>query len=353
MFICLIMHDQSKPSHTTFHQVSAAANTADIFVTGASGLVGSNLIRQLVAEGKKVKALYRKQIPDIADKQHVLWVEGDILDVISLDEAMQGVKHVYHCAAIVSFSAHMKYALFKTNIEGTANVVNAALNNGVKKLCYVSSVAALGRTKDGSQINEKTVWTEESNMSNYSKSKYLAEVEVWRGVAEGLKAVMVNPSVILGAGNWNDGSTRVFKTAYEEFPWYTDGVTGFVDVKDVANAMIRLMESDISGERFLLNAENKPYKEVFTTIAESFGKRPPHKKVNRVLAEIVRLTEAVKSRFTGEAPLLTKETSEAAQSVVRFDNSKLKKHLPGFEYTALDETIARICGELKEKYRLN
>ena len=162
----------------------------------------------------------------------------------------------------------------------------------------------------------------------------------------------VNPSIILGAGNWNDGSTKIFKTAYDEFPWYSEGVTGFVDVNDVANAIIRLMESNISGEKFILNAANKPYKEVFTLIANAFSKKPPHKKVSRLMAGIVWRADAIKSMFTGSQPLLTKETAEAAQSIILYDNSKLKKHLPSFNYTPFEDSIYRICSELKEKNRL-
>jgi nucleoside-diphosphate-sugar epimerase len=326
--------------------------TSYSFVTGGSGLVGSHVIQQLLKEGKKVKALYRNEIPDIAGKEKVTWVKGDILDVIALDEALEGVERVYHCAAIVSFNSKRKGELFKTNIEGTANVVNAALNAGVKKLCFVSSVAALGKVKNGITINEKMTWSEESNDSNYAKSKYLAEVEVWRGIAEGLQAVIVNPAIILGAADWNEGSTKIFKTAYEEFPWYTEGITGFVDVADVANVMIQLMASSISGEKFILSAENKQYKEVFTLAATAFGKKAPHKKVTRLIANIVWRLEALKAIFTGEDPLLTRETAEAAQQIVVFDNSKLKSYLPSFAYTPLPETIKRVCGQLKEKHKL-
>jgi dihydroflavonol-4-reductase len=326
--------------------------TKSILVTGGTGLVGSHLIQQLVKKGKKVKALYRKEIPSIKGLEDVLWTKGDILDVISLDEAMADVDHVYHCAAIVSFNPRKKRELFQTNIEGTANVVNACLRAAVEKLCFVSSVAALGKSKKGIEINEKTAWTEDSNISSYGKSKYLAEVEVWRGIAEGLQAVIVNPSTILGAGDWNEGSTKIFKTAFEEFPWYTEGVTGFVDVKDVTNGMIQLMESNISAEKFILSAANRNFKEIFTLAAKSFEKKPPGKKVTPLMAHMVRYAEGIKAMFSGEDPLLTKETAEAAQSVVLFDNTKLRSFLPSFAYNSIEETISRVCGELKAKYEL-
>ncbi len=325
---------------------------AEVLVTGASGLVGSHLIKKLLSEGRKIKALYRSQIPDIKGKEDVEWIKGDILDIISLEEALQGVMKVYHCAAIVSFNPGMKDLLFKTNIEGTANVVNACINAGVKKLCFVSSVAALGKNRAGEEVTESLSWSEETNNSNYGKSKYLAEVEVWRGLAEGLEAVIVNPVIVLGAGNWNEGSTKIFKTAFEEFAWYTEGINGFVDAMDVASVMVQLMESDVSGERFILSSENKTYKQIFTSIANSFGKKPPTKKVTSIIASMVWRLEAIKSLFTRDQPLVTKETTNSAMSAVYFNNKKIKTFLPGFEFTPIAETIKRVCKELEEKYQL-
>lgn len=323
-----------------------------ILVTGATGLVGSHLLKTLADQGKTVKALYRSAIPATDHGNKVQWVQGDILDVVSLETAMQDVTEVYHCAAVVSFHPKTKTKLHKTNIEGTANVVNACLDAGVRKLLFVSSVAALGRIRQNEAINETMNWSEETSNSEYGKSKYLAEMEVWRGIGEGLKAVMVNPVIILGAGNWESGSTGIFKSAYREFPWYTDGVSGFVDVMDVVKAMILLMESDVVSERFILSAENLPYRDIFNKAAEQFHKKPPHKKVTPLLAAFVWRLEAIKGRFTGKDPLLTRETARTAQAKIFFDNSKLKKQIPGFSYTPLDETIKRICAELKEIYNL-
>ena len=320
------------------------------FITGGTGLVGAHLITQLVAAGKKVKALYRSTPPDNANG--VLWVKGDILDIIFLEEAMEDVDEVYHCAAMVSFNPAQKQAMFAANIEGTANVVNAALNAGVKKLCYVSSVAALGKTRAGKEVDETTPWSDQLNTSNYSKSKYYAEVEVWRGIGEGLKAVIVNPVIILGAGDWNDSSIKIFKTAFDEFPWYTDGIGGFVDVIDVVNAMMLLMDQDISGERFLLSAENRKYQEIFTWIATAFGKKPPRKKVTRFMAQVAWRLEAIKSAFTHKDPLLTAETAEAAQDVMKYNGSKIKSYVPRFSYTPIEETIKRTCRELININRL-
>jgi dihydroflavonol-4-reductase len=320
-----------------------------ILVTGGAGLLGKELITQLLAQGKEVRAIYNKTpLPDFhTDKLEQ--VQCNILDVTGLEDAMKGMEQVYHCAAIVTFNPKRKRELFKINIEGTANVVNAALDAGVKKMLHVSSVAALGRIRENEPVNETMNWTEETSNSRYGQSKYLAELEVWRGIGEGLDAIMVNPVLILGAGDWDGGSSRVFKSVYEEFPWYTDGVTGFVDVRDVARAMIQLMESNISAERFIISAEDRNFRDVFDLIAKSFGKKPPHKKVTPALAKIVWRLEAIKSRFTGKEPLITKETAATALAKVHFDNSKLKKYLPGFTYRTIEETITDTCALLQQK----
>jgi dihydroflavonol-4-reductase len=324
-----------------------------ILVTGATGLVGSHLIKALIAHGKSVRALYRSEIPSTFDSSAIDWFKADILDIVSLEEAMDGVTQVYHCAAIVSFTAKNKKALHHTNIEGTANIVNACLNAGVEKLLFVSSVAALGRIREDQAINESMNWTEETSNSEYGKSKYLAELEVWRGMGEGLNVVVVNPVIILGVGDWTKGSSAIFKSAYDEFPWYTEGSSGFVDVLDVVDAMVLLMESNISDQRFILSGANLPYRDIFTMIANAFHKKAPHKKVTTLLAEIVWRIEGIKGSITGKNPLLTKETSRTARTSVQFDNSKLLKTLPEFQYRNMQTSIERICSELKFRYHLS
>ncbi|GMV78074.1 MAG: NAD-dependent epimerase [Chitinophagaceae bacterium] len=322
-----------------------------ILVTGATGLVGSELLKQLSAQNKRVRALYCTTLPTQNSSKNIEWFQADILDVITLEEAMKDVTQVFHCAAVVSFNPTKKKQLHQTNIEGTTNVVNTCLQEGVEKLVFVSSVAALGRIREDKPIDETMNWTEETSNSEYGKSKYLAEMEVWRGIGEGLPAVIVNPVIILGTSDWNKGSTEIFKTAYNEFPWYTEGTTGFVDVKDVAKAMIALMNSNITAERFILSSENCMYKDIFTKIAIAFNKKPPHKKVTPFLANVVWRWEAIKGKLTGVAPLLTKETAKTAQTKAIFNNNKLNEYLPNFRYTSLDETIERICSELKDKYQ--
>jgi dihydroflavonol-4-reductase len=324
-----------------------------ILVTGASGLVGSHLVARLVKEGRAVRALYRNAIPAIEGAAQVDWVKGDILDVVALEEAMDGVQQVYHCAAIVSFHPRKKAAMHKTNVEGTANVVNACLSAGVQKLLFVSSVAALGRIREDRKINETMNWSEETSNSEYGKTKFLAEMEVWRGIGEGLNAVIVNPVIILGAGDWTKGSSELFKSAYNEFPWYTEGVSGFVDVEDVVRAMTLLMKTDnIHSERFILCGENLPYKEVFTLIANNFNKKPPHRKVTPLIAGLVWRWEAFKSMFSGKDPMLTKETAKTAAAKVYFDNNKIQRYFLNFEYTPVRRAVHRICGELQKRHNL-
>ncbi|MGE5108804.1 MAG: NAD-dependent epimerase/dehydratase family protein [Sphingobacteriales bacterium] len=317
-----------------------------ILVTGGTGLVGSELIKQLITQGKSVRAIYRTVVSVfLTDEENkkTEWVKGDIADILSLEDAMQGVQQVYHCAAIVSFNPKRREELFRTNIEGTANVVNACLHCGVQKLMHVSSVAALGRIRKGETITEASQWSEETNNSAYGKSKYYAELEVYRGIAEGLKAAIVNPVIILGPADWNDGSSAIFKKAYDEFPWYTNGITGFVDVRDVATAMIQLMESDISGEKFILSAENRTYRDMLTMAASAFGKKPPTREAKKWIGQIIWRLDKLKSLFTGSNPLLTKETAQTAQAKVYFDNSKILNTLPGFRFRKMEDTIKETC----------
>jgi nucleoside-diphosphate-sugar epimerase len=318
-----------------------------VLVTGSAGLLGSELIKQLLAKGEKIRAIYNKVKPDPVPG--VDFIACSVLDTSGLEEVMEGIEDVYHCAALVSFAKNGGEALYKINVEGTANVVNASLDAGIRKLVHVSSVAALGRMRNDETVNEKMQWTETTSNSKYGRSKYLGELEVWRGIAEGLNAVIINPVIILGNGNIDEGSTGIFKSAYNEFPWYSEGVSGFVDVRDVASAMIMLMQSEVHSERFILSAYNLSYKEVFTKIAGAFNKRSPTRKVTPFLASVVWRLQAVKALITGSKPLLTRETAATAQAKVFYDNSKLLTAFPSFAYRSFDETIRDTCRSLQQK----
>ena len=230
-----------------------------ILVTGGTGLVGTHLLYDLVRSGKKVRALKRNS-SDISSVKKVFsyyssdvdelmkeieWVNADLLDVYTLLDVMEGVTDVYHCAAMVSFEPKHIDEMLRVNIEGTANMVNAALEKGIRKFCHISSIATVGRSEHGAVSTEETFWKSSPDNSNYAISKYGAEREVWRAAEEGLNVVIVNPSLIIGAGNWQQSSSNMFSKAYKGIKFYTDGENGFVDVRDVASVAIKLMESKI------------------------------------------------------------------------------------------------------------
>jgi dihydroflavonol-4-reductase len=274
---------------------------------------------------------------------NVEWIEGDVLDTALLEDAMEGADAVIHCAAKVSFVPAEQREMFKTNIEGTANVVNAALLKNIKRLVHISSVASLGRTAHGETVTEKKQWEDSRINTKYAVSKYNAEMEVWRGVGEGLNAVIVNPSTILGYGDWNNSSCAIFKNAYHEFPWFSNGINGFVAVEDVARATVLLLESGINNERFIINGANCSFRQVFNNIADGFGKRRPRREATPLLAALAWRIEKVKTFFSGRASLLTKESARIAQTATYFDNSKIVQALPGFTFTPLDACINNAC----------
>ena len=329
-----------------------------ILVTGGTGFLGAHLLYHLTLAGKEIRALkrghsslklvnkifsYYTKTPDILLSK-IEWVTGDVLDLFSLQEAFIGVKKVYHTAAVVSFEPGEKKQMLHTNVAGTANVVNVALEKKIDKLCYVSSIAALGRSSDKKPISEHTHFSTSETPSTYAISKYEAEREVWRGIHEGLNAVIVNPSVILGPGNWNTGSAKLFQTIYNGLKFYTKGVNGFVDVNDVARVMMLLMESDVAGEQFLVTAEDVSYHQLFTMMAEVLKVKPPKREAGVFLSTMYWRLLAIKSLVTGKNPTVTKETAQTAQQVFHYDNGKLLKHLD-FQYMPVEESVKQ-AGEL-------
>ena len=325
-----------------------------ILVTGGTGLVGAHLLYQLTQKEVKVRAL-RRTTSSISQTEKIFsfytsqpekyyskieWVEGDILDIDSLLQAMNGIEKVYHTAAMVSFNPKDKAEIMETNVTGTANVVNACLGKKIKKLCYVSSIAALGRAGNNGITTEKSEWKKDQKISSYSLSKYEAEREVWRGMAEGLKAVIVNPAIILGAGNFNTGSSRMFQTVYNGLKFYTRGVNGFVDVNDVVKAMILLMESNISGERFLLNSENISYKQLFEMMARPLGVAAPKYQAGSFLSELSWRILKAKSLITGKSPLITKQTARTANRIYHYSNKKFVE-ATGMHFAPMAESIER------------
>lgn len=318
-----------------------------IFVTGGTGFLGAYIIKQLVLQGYKVRALRRgSKVPAFIPAsvlEKVEWVEGDILDVISLSEAMEGADMVIHSAAVVSFDPAEQMNMYQVNIEGTSNMVNIALEKNISRFVYISSVAALGRTAKESQVTEEKKWSRNKANTAYAISKHFAEMEVWRGMGEGLDVVVLNPSTILGYGNWHQSSCAIFKTVYEEFPWYPGGINGFVDVEDVAKAAVQLMESEVVNQRFIVSGENWPLRQLMNTIADGFKKKRPAKHATPFLLNIAWRLEALKAKFSGKKPLLTKQSARVAKSKTYFDNTKLLKTLPDFSFTPLEQSIGNAC----------
>lgn len=325
-----------------------------ILVTGGTGFLGAYILQELVQKGYEVRAIRRSQQTPFYISGSVLskieWVSGDILDVVSLTENMQGIDAVIHAAGKVSFEGRDRSQLFRINVEGTANVVNAAIECNVSRFVHISSVGAIGRTTPGGTVSEGKKWQSNSEWNTpYGISKYHAEMEVWRGAAEGLNAVVVNPSIILGYGDWSTSSCAIFKSIYNGFPWYTTGVTGFVGVEDVAKAVVLIMESEVTGERFIINNDNWTFQQMLNTIADGFGKKRPHRKATQLMGAVAWRLEKVKSLLTGKKPLLTKHSARVGYSKTYFDNSKILEQLPQFSFTPLQQSIKKACKQYIEQ----
>jgi dihydroflavonol-4-reductase len=327
-----------------------------IFVTGGTGLIGSHLLYELISAGKRVKALMREtsnlqrveQVFSCYDENpedlfhRIEWVKGDILDYFGLEKLLRHAEEVYHCAAVISFRNSDRRQIICNNSEGTANMVNAALENGVKKFCHVSSVAALGYDSSGFFTDENSVWMSPKKVTGYAESKFFSEMEIWRGIEEGLNVVIVNPSIVLGPGFWDTGSSQFFKTVWDGLKFYTRGVTGFVDVKDVVRAMILLMRDDnfetCRNQRYLLSADNYSYQELFNQIADALKKSRPKYYASDFLLGLAWRGASLYSMFTGKSPALTLETSSAANVIHRYDGSKITRTVD-FKYQPIGESI--------------
>lgn len=319
-----------------------------ILITGATGFLGSELIQQLTATGAYVRALKREgsQIPLLLkDNTLIEWVVADLLDFADLEQAFEGVDQVYHCAAMVSFNPKDKTRLLQVNIEGTSNVVNLCVENNAR-LLHVSSVAALGNASKGKMITEKNFWEYDAKAHSYAISKYEGEMEVWRGIAEGLDAVIVNPSVIIGAGSGFSGSGAIFKLIKDGLSYYTKGATGIVDVKDVSRSMIALMQSGISSERFTISAENYYYKQFFGEIARCFGVKAPQKEAKPWMLGIAWRAAKLMTLVTGKPASLTRDTARSSLNESLYSNEKIKNTI-GIEFKPLKQSIEEVCSSLK------
>jgi len=323
-----------------------------ILVAGATGFVGSHLVYHLVQAGYSVRALYRnvesfkqvksvgkfygKNFPGFHDK--IEWVEADVTDFETLSKAFAGVKKVYNCSGFVSFDARNRQKMIEINVLGTRNLVNLSLAKGVEKFVHVSSIAAIGESLDGSPIDEDCQWIRTRHESWYSITKFNAETEVWRGAAEGLKIAIVNPAIIIGPGDWTKGSPSLVATINKGMNFYTEGTVGYVDVRDVCRAMILLMNSEITEERFILSGANLSYRECITMVADRLGKNPPRYEARRPLLEIGWRLAKAKSMISGSQPVLTRNSCRTALKQTSYTSKKIEQKLD-FHFTPASETF--------------
>ncbi|MGZ3861876.1 MAG: NAD-dependent epimerase/dehydratase family protein [Bacteroidia bacterium] len=326
-----------------------------VLVTGATGLVGSHLTANLLLQGRKVRALYRdknktENVREVLsfytgeyDKYFsaIDWAEGDVTDVFSLEDALNGIEEVYHCAGYISFDEKESRQLHKINAEGTANVINISLGKNIKKFCHVSSVATLQIQANKKYIDEFSVWKTASGTTSYAISKYRGEFEAWRGMSEGLNVLVVNPSVVLGAGCWGQSSGKIITQMKEGFSFYTEGITGYVDVRDVVTCMIRLMDENKFGARYILNSENLSFQYLTNELRRLFGKRPSNLKAGSFLLNIARYADGVRCFFSGKPRLITKSIVASAHEKNYFDNSKIRKEL-GYSFIPVSESLSYI-----------
>ena len=323
-----------------------------ILVTGGTGLIGSHLLFELTKKGEKIRALKRvssnsemvKKVfsyylddPDLA-LSLIEWFDGDITDPVYVHEALDGIRRVYHTAGFVSFDSADKPAILNINVRGTAHIVNACIENEIEKLCFVSSSSAIGVAIPGETLNEEIFWSGPGKDSIYAISKYQAEMEVWRGINEGLNAVIVNPTIIIGPGDWKRSSLRLFSEVHKGLRFYTEGITGYVDVRDVVKAMILLMEGKFSGERYILSSENHSYREILSMIAESLGKKPPTIYATPLMIGTAFYIDWLRAFLTSGKKRIAKDIITASKNKMLFSNDKIR-HATGMEFIPVKDSI--------------
>lgn len=329
-----------------------------ILVTGGTGLLGSHLLFELTKSGEKIRALKRassqsgivKKVfsyyTDDSDQALALieWFDGDITDPVFIYQVLNGVTKVYHTAGFVSFDPGDKSELLSINVGGTANIVNTCIERKIEKLCFVSSTAAIGTAAPGEILNEEIYWTSHGKESAYAVSKYQAEMEVWRGINEGLNAVIVNPSIIIGPGDWQRSSLRLFSEVYKGLRFYTEGITGYVDVRDVVKGMILLMNGEFSGERFIISSGNYSYREILSMIADSLGKNPPTIHATSFMIKMAYYLDWLRVFLASGKRRISKDIITGSKSKMLFSNDKIRR-ATGMEFIPVNDSI-RNTGEL-------
>lgn len=322
-----------------------------ILVTGGTGLVGAHILLSLTENNTRIRAIYRTEKNIQKTKQlfkthhklqlfkNIEWVPADIIDIITLENAFKDITYVYHCAAHISFDPDEEDLLRKINIEGTANIVNFCLHYNIKKLCYVSSIAALGHSKNKKEIiTETTEWNSELAYDHYAISKYGAEIEIWRGQREGLATVIVNPGIIIGSGFWNQGSGVLFTTINKGLSFYAKGQTAYTDINDLVTIMLSLMQQPISGERFIVINENCSYQNVCKLVAENLGLTISWKKAPLWLLKLFRYYCWIANLLGFKKYIFSKSMYQAAISTKTYSNDTIVKTL-GFEFKPIAESI--------------
>lgn len=325
-----------------------------VLVTGATGLIGAHIIAALLKQQKKVRALYRSEerrsdfprffgtlFQDGLGLEQIEWVIGDVMHVETLEDAMSGCDEVYHCAALVSFHPKDHWAMMELNVLGTANVVNVALDLGVSRFCHISSTAAIGRPAPNIEVSESAEWKASPLNTVYATSKYLSELEVWRGIEEGLSAVILNPAVVIGVGDFTRGSTALFTQIDKGMPMFPGGSNGFVSAKDVAAVGLYLMEQEQFGERYIVCAENLAYQQLISLVSESIHKPFPKGIASPMALRWLARFEALKERITGRRAFATKESVRNASNNVLYKNDKLKGVYP-FPFQGIQSVINEV-----------
>ena len=326
-----------------------------ILVTGGTGLVGAHLLYHLIKNEEKVRAIYRSEekiekvkevfscYGDAASfMNNIEWFKADITDVPAMIPAFLGIKKVYHCAAFISFNPKDYREMRKVNIHGTAIIVNLSIAAKIDKICFVGSIASVGNSLNGGIITEENEWDSQEDNSGYSITKLGAEMEIWRASQEGVSVVIVNPGIILGSSFWNTGSGKLFSLVYNGLKYYTEGVTGFVGVKDVVKSMVLLMNSEIENERFILVSENKSFKEIFFSIAVAFDKKPPSKKIKSWQTGLFWRVSSLLSSLTGNTPFLTKYSARSAHSISKYSSQKIEKSL-NIQFEKIEDVVQEVC----------
>ena len=320
-----------------------------IAVTGASGLLGSFVVKRLLQEGHEVTGISRNGLQESFQHAKLNWQIADVQDPVALSQCLAGANAVIHAAASVSFNPRKRNEIFDINVTGTKNVVDTCLTLGIPKLVHVSSVAALGRKKSDETIYENAQWTDGPLNSDYAKSKYLAELEVCRGTEEGLECSIINPSFILAPVDWNRSSAKIFQYVWSERTFFPPGVANYVDVEDVTTMIFRLLNGNFNGERFIASAGSIPYQQFFAEIATRLDKKAPTVEVPLVLLPLLARLEELKSWMMGQEPTISRESIKSAKAKSVYSNKKAQEKL-GIQFKTLAETLDSCCEYFSRTY---